>query len=286
MGSALGLACLVLEGLAIAGVLAALASPALAEPADEIDRWVPTIGVISGVTALDGKARIDSGWPTRDGISGEDTQMTPMVGGEVEIMTPGFTDWMGSPRAFLRGGVYASFASTRDLAKDGNPGDLSDFPPGSTDPDIVDGQGVETSVKIRSPFISAGLGAAFTFEAWERTIRIKTSAEYLRHRAKVTGHLRHAFPLFGAIFLTTADDSRTQTFHALGPGLEVELDAMMLGPFMTSVFTSGRALRIIGDRDVKLTDTDAFNRTTNWNYTPDPWMYQAHVGVRLRWLPE
>jgi hypothetical protein len=258
---------------------------------DETSRWIPSIGFFSGIVAQDGTGKVSTsgggGNLLRPSAKGDDTLVTPMVGGEIELMTPGLASLPGRPRLFVRAGVSASFAADKDLAKEGNPGPLSD--PGVIPPqaDAFPGQGSATNVEVQSPFVSAGAGVAFSFDIGERRVRLKSSVEYLRQEIEVTG-ISNRVLIFGVPLFVEFEGRKTGTFHALGPGLEVEVDAMRTGSLMTSVFLSTRIYHFLGNRDIELTDriTTPIGGIARWKYEQDPWAYRAHVGFRIRWQPE
>jgi hypothetical protein len=161
----------------------------------------------------------------------------------------------------------------------------------------VGGQGSSTTAEVKPLLLSAGAGVAFTLEPWERRLRIKPSVEYLREEIEVTGVVHRAEdttppPIPGD---TTADrfiemqGSGQKTYHGIGPGLEVELDTARAGPFMLTIFVSGAAYKILGDREVSFTDsfTDEFGtETAAWSFEKPAWSYRAGVGLRFRWLPK
>ena len=83
--------------------------------------------------------------------------------------------------------------------------------------------------------------------------------------------------------------SGKKTYHGIGPGLEVELDTARAGPFMLTIFLSGQAYKILGDRVVSFTGSfsDVYrDETADWRFEKAAWSYRAGVGLRFRWLPE
>jgi hypothetical protein len=236
--------------------------------------------------------------------SGDDLMATPFVGGSVELMTPGLTSLPGRPRLFVHGDAAASFSATRDLAKEGVR-DAFAVPEGlefPTESNIL-GQGSTTSAEVMPLVISAGAGVAFTLEAWERRIRIKPSVEYVREEIEVNGAVHRAvwnfrppttpdnpFPKaenfphgFRLIELSGSDK---QTFHGIGPGLEIEADTLRAGPFMLAVYIAGSAYAFLGDRDVELSDANEDGETAAWRFEKDEWAFRGFVGLRFRWVPE
>jgi hypothetical protein len=262
-----------------------------ATPRDETERWVPAFAVFSGVVVEEDHGRVSS--DIRPGASGHDRLVTPFVGGSLELMTPALADVPGRPRLFVHGDAAASFSTGRDLAKEGVP-DVFSIPPGVNFPtaNVVQGQGSATSAEVETLLVSAGLGVAFTVDAWERRIRIKPSVEYLREEIEVTGIVNRAFPDvvpargledFRLVSLRASD---SEVYHGLGPGLEVELDAARTGPFVLSVFLGGKALAFLGDLEFDLSETNEDDESAAWQFEKDRWAYQGGVGLRFRWVPE
>jgi len=172
----------------------------------------------------------------------------------------------------------------------------ADFPPAATRTDEANFTGQGTLVRAEvDPFVlNAGIGMAFTFDVFGSRIRIKPSAEYLRERLEVTGQTNRVVqvsdtaPLvndpsaFRFIRLSASDQ---QTYHAVGAGLEIEIDAERLGPFVITPFIAGRAYRFIGNLDVSLRDTNEFGETVAFEFERDQWQWAGRFGVRLRWVP-
>ena len=80
-------------------------------------------------------------------------------------------------------------------------------------------------------------------------------------------------------------DSDEQTYHAIGAGLEIEIDGARLGPFLVTPFIAGRAYRFIGNLDVSLSDTNEFGESVQFEFERDQWQWAGRFGVRLRWAP-
>ena len=57
------------------------------------------------------------------------------------------------------------------------------------------GQGTRIYAELDPFLLTAGAGIAFTFEVWERTIRVKPSVEYIREELTVTGIVNRAVRL-------------------------------------------------------------------------------------------
>jgi hypothetical protein len=173
----------------------------------------------------------------------------------------------------------------------------ADFPPAVTRSDEANysGQGTRVLAEVDPFVLNAGIGMAFTFDVFESRIRIKPSAEYLRERLKVTGQTNRVVQVSDTtprvntpsdFRFITMSDSDEQTYHAIGAGLEIEIDAERLGPFMVTPFIAGRAYRFIGNLDVSLRDSNEFGESVEFEFERDSWQWAGRFGVRLRWVPK
>ena len=266
-------------------------SAALAEPSrtDESQKWVPSLGLTSGI--LVGGARGDVSSSVRPSAGGSESLISPWIGASLEIMTPAWEPLGGRTRFFAHGGVAANVGFDRDLAKEGAPAKFvaPTLPPINSDA-VVQGQGSVTSTQPAGFQASAGAGVSFTIETGWRRLRIKPSFEYLVEEIEVDGLVHRAtlldpnVPSFNFISIS---GSQTEFFHSIGPGLEIEADIARGGPVLVALLVSGSAVHILGDRDVDFSSTDATGLdTATWGYRKDAWTYRAHVGVRFRWVPE
>jgi hypothetical protein len=248
--------------------------------------------------------------------SGSDTSIAPLVGGSLELMTPSPLDGFLYPRLFVHADYAAAFAFERNLAGTGSPGRFAppDFFP-VLNPDVeelaIQGQGSRSRWQLNRDIWSAGGGIALTTTWFQRTIRIKPSLEWIHFDQDFIGVVHRAVKLktpsqpqvvqnpgtpdwraqiifsdisaFRQIALTRVE---THDFDGIGPGLEIEVDTVRLGPFKTSVFALGRGYHLLGDLDQTFTATNEFGETATWTFEPEQWMWRAGVGFRFRWVPE
>jgi hypothetical protein len=189
--------------------------------------------------------------------------------------------------------------------------------------DDVLGQGTEVEAEIQTWLVSAGGGIAFTFDLLGVRWRIKPSVEYLREEVKMTGVTQRAVALVGrdknhnilirddalqspesapgrssfvpepgfykfsrGVRPISLTSSKTRAYHGVGPGLEIETDVERFGPFMVSMFASGKATAFIGDLGIGTNAVNELGESAAWNFEKDRWAYRALVGMRLSWLPE
>jgi hypothetical protein len=245
---------------------------------------------------------------------GSTTFLTPVMGASLELMTPGVDGLAGRPRLFAHAGAGVAFSFDRNVAKEGIPDDIV-FPADAPRVSEVEikGVGSRTSGQVQPLVVSAGLGTAFTLDTLERRLRIKPSIEWMRQQIEVSGRLVRVFRKDTGRGGSSAMDSRpaasfflqepidieaseTQAFQGVGPGLEVEMDAARAGPVVLSLFVSGQAYYMLGNRDVKVTGSDeitdpALVPTTqtvsaDFSYSIHQWSYQGGLGIRFRWVPE
>jgi hypothetical protein len=270
--------------------------------AREDSRWVPGFSAFSGVLIQDRQAAIES--VERGLVEGDSNAVFGFVGFSAELATPALGPVPGRPRLFVHGDASILFDSQESVANQGSPGPLLEMGPPSNPnqpPPVaaVTGQGSAVKVQTQPLGLSAGAGVAFSLEAWERAFRIKPSIEWQWQEDEVTGQLGVAESIADPgnpqaqcpCRKVLVEASTTQGFHSLGAGLEIEMDAARAGPVMLSLYTSGQAYHVLGDRTVELTGTGTFDdgdRDVSFvaGYERDPWHCRIGVGLRLRWLPE
>jgi hypothetical protein len=282
------------------------------EPPDETQRWVPSFSILLDFVGQKAEGTIRSGlvqpppdplFPDsnpkiRPDASGSDTMTAALVGGSLELMTPRLSKAFARPRLFVHGDLAYPFAFERTLAGEGSPGMFAypDFPRPVREvtDQLIEGQGSRTKAELKPVVLSAGAGIAFSYDLLYRRIRIKPSFEYVREEIEVSGIVQRAVSLTPATVADGLEDfrlislmsSETRFFHGIGPGLEIEADTMRAGPFLLSVYASGRGYRFLGDLDVQLSQTNEFGETAVWTFEKLGWGWRAGVGLRFRWLPE
>ena len=270
--------------------------------AHEDSRWTPALSAFSGLQIQDRKARIESA--ERGVVEGDSTAVFGFVGFSAELATPALSGAAGRPRLFVHADASYSFDSEEAVANEGSPGPLEERGPPSNPnqpPPVgaVTGQGSSVKVEAQPLVISAGVGFAFSLEAWQRAFRIKPSLEWLWQEDQVTGQMGVAESIADPgnpqgqcpCRKVLVESSRSHGFHSIGPGLEIEMDAARAGPMMLSLYASGQAHHVLGDRTVELTGTGTFDdgsRDVSFvsSYEHEPWRFRAGVGLRFRWVPE
>jgi hypothetical protein len=172
--------------------------------------------------------------------------------------------------------------------------------------EAIGGKGSRTTSQFDTLAWTADVGVAIPFKLAGRRILVKPSAGWTQFGMDVDGRVVAAIkddhipgtpnppnffgPNIREVFLKDKDSQR---FDAIGPGLEIELDAGRHGPIAVAVYVSGHGYRILGDRDVKLSDEQFFDGSdgqpadtyrANWSFQTDKWIYRAGIGVRFHWL--
>jgi hypothetical protein len=235
---------------------------------------------------------------------GHDTSIVPLVGASLELMTPSLLgEAFLRPRLFAHVDVSAAFAYERNLAGVESPKDFA-IPEGlnftSTNPSqenieelAIVGQGSRTHMQVDRWVYSGGAGIAFSADLFDRRIRIKPSIEYLREDIEYNGVVHRAVKRrtptgvdLSSFYLLSMTQFRDESYDGIGPGLELEVDAARLGPFVSSVFFMGRGYYLFGEFDIKMTQTNQFNETATWTVDLDRWAWRSGVGFRVRWSPE
>lgn len=321
-------------GITVLALFVVLANPANAQPprlektgqqasgptsSDPMDRFAPAVSVFAGFLTQRSEGSLSTGFvvgpgfpatPTRirPATDGHDTPLAAVVGGSFELMAPRFCDSIGCPRLFAHGDVAFALSDSRTIAGNAKPDtmslDINNLPLvalNNIPETAIMGQGTSTVSQLQDTVYSAGLGVAFTFEVFERTVRIKPSVEYLHEEIEVTGTVNRAVKVvtpatsFSDFRLIYLNAKQNRTFNGIGPGLEVEGDAARLGPLVLSVYLSGSGYRFIGNRKVSLTDNNSDGEdcnagcpfeTASWEFEHNPWAWRGNVGLRFRWQPE
>lgn len=285
------------------------------ERRDELDRWVPSVQLLAGLVAQNADAYLETGPvlqpfdtgvnpPVRQPIEpdspghGADRMMMPFVGGGLEIMTPRLVESFWSPRLFAHADAAFQFGPARDMVKLGSPGEMAP-PPGVPFPfeHIFVGQGSTSNVGPESLLVFAGGGVAFTFNPYDRRLRLKTSVEYIREEITLTGLVNRVVTVQAGLAGDTGmrfielRASETKVFHGVGPGIELELDTRRAGPFMLSVFVNTSAYAMLGDREIRISannEDPAGNpdETAEWWMRKNSWSIRGALGLRFRWVPE
>jgi hypothetical protein len=288
------------------------------------DRWVPSLAITGGATIQQQQGFADSDLevdgspsvPLRRSVDGDDLAASPFVGGALELMTPALAI-PGRPRLFASGELLPTFAPDRHLALEGDPGCVRGEKPDAPcaqdggeafGEDEANGEGSRTSARVDTLVYGANLGVAFPVRVGKRQLRIKPSVGWINFKLEAEGLVVDAAcnPVDGCIVDKENDPpgitlrertltaSGSQRFNGLGPGLDVEMNTGRFGPIGSSLFLGARAYRILDNRTLSIRaekrledNTALFVPETDigrFKVEVDPWMFRAHLGIRLYWL--
>jgi len=304
--------------IALLNALASLigASSLHAESGD-LDRWVPSLTLQSGLNSQMAEGHLATGdvlgpqyepvpppqpslQPITQGspATTRDRMMTPYAAIGLELMAPSWLDVPSRPRPFVHAEVAITFGPTYVLPNIGNYEDElrlpTSFPGFNVTPteETILGQGARNEALVLPLQVTAGAGIAFTKSLGDRTLRIKTSVEYLREEVEFTGRVSRAVRLtqslaglqnFRHILLQA---QQVYVYHGIGPGLEVELDTGRAGPFVLSLFAAAKGYAFIDNQKQVLVASNEFDEVAEFTFLKNKWAFGGALGMRFRWVPE
>ncbi len=281
-------------------------------------RWLPGLSFGTGILVHERDA--DSQSLERGFEEGDSKALFALFGASAEVSTPRISFLPTRPRFFARVDVSYSVDNDEPVLNEGDPGNPirnpeNDVAAGNPVTGVID---VGTSLRVKSEpvILSGGLGLAFSREVAGRTVRLRPSLEWMYQRDEIA-------IAFGAAETEGSDPDRcapcrtvsaqgqtTKSYHSLGPGVEVDVDATRVGDFQVSMFARFAALRILGDREVNLRATGSWftrqdqvvngqniilsidpavgreDSVVRARFRRDPWSYAATAGIRIVWSPE
>ncbi len=296
------------------------------------DRWVPSLALTAGFTIQPDHKGMGSSFiqdntnptfpiPTLRGPEdGNDTAVSPFVGGSFDLMTPALPI-PTRPRIFIGGEILPTFAPGRDVAVQGDPKCVRGPEPGvpcARDEDgsrrrpfgetATNGTGTQVEARIGTMIYGAHIGVAFPFAFAERQFRVKPSFGWINFKVSGHGLVVDAacdpvsactdytpFPglptIPGFLRETRITARESQRFNAIGPGLDFEMDTGQFGPLGISLFIGGGAFVILEDRKISFQTTQTIidqlgndDVTGRFEVKIDQWIYRAHVGMRFQFI--
>lgn len=268
--------------------------------------WEPAFGIASSFVSVGGFGSVSSS--VRPADQGDADVQFPIYGLSLGLSSPPVWHHPNAPRLWGQVGLSSGLRAPQALAREGVPGPLlvpSDQTKVFTD-DAVTGQGSVIEASFGSYFLNGSLGVSFDLEVLDRRLSIKPSFEWAVYQLRVEGLVARAFatvrsnppgtpasvpqPVPRTTFrLVSLESFDRKVLHGIGPGLEVELEATRFGPIVSSVYISGQAYRLWGNREQTLSATfvdSVGTETANWQAKFHRWTYRGGLGIRLAWRPE
>jgi hypothetical protein len=273
---------------------------------DDFDRWIPSLALTVGFTTHEAQGTVESTefipafgtiFPVELRASNDSQQhmTTTDVGGTIELQTPQILPYKWSPRLFIGGEILHVSSQKRPIARERNPSEIGDG--GGSDPfpeDAILGQGSLTEADLKNVMYGATAGISIPIQIGDWRVSIKPSARYVKRKYEFNGVVLNASR---SGFLSNQPPTSTVELygrssldvHAVGPGLEIEIDAVRIGSLAGSVFVSGGAYKVLSDRTTKFSgearnSLDTRDNTATWTAEIDPWFYRANAGFRVKWL--
>jgi hypothetical protein len=286
---------------------------------DPSAQWIQSIAIHAGASIQDWNGAANSTLvpgpgaadptpvPIRPSVSDSDIDVSPIVGVSLELMTPELPIPL-RPRLIVGFEVIPIFGFERTIAREGDPGELkapllSDAPTAIRfDEDKVIGQGTKVTGEMDEVAWGAYLGLSFPFELFDRSLRIKPNVSYMRYEVDFTGFVSDATcanpsPIgprdCNAPLSSTRDISLrardSKAFHAIGPGVDLELDTSVFDGVGSSVFLGFRAYRVLTGRGVDFGTSETFNdgigtgdvANARFSSEVDDWIYRLVFGFRV-----
>lgn len=273
------------------------------------DRWVPSVALSLGFTTQEIAGTVESkrtviGFDIFDVRPSDQSQKylnAIHVGGLFELQSPAIDIPYVHPRIFFGGEVYDVSSQARAIAREGDPQDEIIEPEGSNPFTTLEllGRGSQTTVDLDNIQFGAHIGVSFPVQLGDWRVSFKPSARYLNQELQFSGIISEgrrgpdpqvAVPRSIPTNTILLTGSENVDLHALGPGLEIEIEAGGIQSLAASVFISGGAYRVLSDTSVRFSttgrDSDGTPFTTytgTWTADIDDWLYRANVGMRIKW---
>jgi len=285
------------------GASAALAGAESEAEENELESWLPSLGVSFDVhtQSFDVSGTSDLGFSDKQ----TENVLTSVFSVDAGISTPALSEGFGSPRIFVQAGVQAPLSdefSSLSSVKSFLPVGITPVPGEPTTeescPDLGGplskvscDQTIESSLTMNINW-SAGIGAEFTLPTSSRAFKIRTAVEYFGQSFDFDGSARRddraggASPLTnGRIVETFRIDgaSASKTLHAIGPRLTFSGEVGRAGPLSFGVFAETRLYWILNDSDIHYGATSDAG-TASFVAEPDPFIAQGGAGLRITWV--
>ena len=239
---------------------------------------------------------------------GEGLAMPWTINASLELASPVIVEGRVPIRLFAHMGGGAVFDPEDPVTSSGDPGSPPFESPVLSAPESIENVGSAVRAEAKPWLLTGGVGTILEIEAFERTIHLRPSLEWMYRRdtvRSVLGGGENEDPnppppnfLCNPCRTLFVDAQREKGYHSLGLGLAAELDGARREDLELRFFASLSAFRILGDRTADLTSTGTWVRSDGeptdrvppqtvytTRYKRDPWHYRFGVGLRLVWHP-
>ncbi len=239
---------------------------------------------------------------------GEQLAFPFAVGGSLELASPVVVRGALPIRLFVHAGGAAVIDPEGPVTSNGDPGGPPFQSPVQPAPESIENVGATVRAQAKPWLLSGGVGAIFEIEAFDRTLYLRPSVEWMYRRDTVRTILgggenedpNPAPPGFlcnpcRTLFL---DTQREKGYHSAGLGLAAEVDGPKRDDFEVRFFANLTVFHILGDRGADLSSSATWIRTDaqpttrvpaettfDTTYDREPWHYRFGVGARLVWHP-
>lgn len=267
-------------------------------------RWQPGAALFIGGLPDLRKASGDS--DTLGFQDGETVGLPWTVRGSAEMASPVVFDAPVATRFFAHAGGGWVYDPDDPVTSQGDPGSPPFEPQARSEPEAIENVGSAVRVQAKSWQLTGGLGAILEIEAFDRTIYVRPSLEWMYRRDTVRAILGGGenadpnpppiAPVCNPCRTVFIDAEREKGFHSLGPGIAVEMDGPRQDDFELRFFASFAAFHVLGDRDAEFAPSETWVRsdgmppvrtppetTYRVRYEREPWHYRFGVGLRLVW---
>lgn len=291
-----------LGGLAafLVGTTVPLEARASEDRAADHERWSPSVAFQMGLLRQKAIGRSNSALrpPGAGGRTfyGDNLILDYTFGFSFDVMAPAIANGFGRPQPFLHLDVMHPLGLEVDTAREGSPDgfNIPDFgvPDTRIPADAVGGQGMKTEVEMKSPAIAAGIGLSFSFELFDQNFRARPSIQYFQQRVEMNGVVLDAEGervLSGGVLiedfdLTVLKRNSNKVLHALGGGVEIEMDFAEIPGGKLSLGAGVHVYHLQGGRSFGFSASDGTN-TATWGGKVDPLVYRGAFSLRYRFLP-
>jgi hypothetical protein len=294
---------------AVSGTIGASeASAADDDAVNHFDRWSPAVALQMGLLhqQADGVVVSNRRPPNQEGSprDGDNLMLDYYFGLSVELMAPSILDIGGQPQPFIQFDVLHPLGLEVDIAREASPDGFNvpnfGVQTSNVPANAVGGQGSKTESEFKSPALAAAAGISFSFDRWHRRFRIRPSAGYFMERIEVNGLVLDAEGdqvvengiVIEDFELTELSRASNKTLHAIGGGLEVEMEIAEFKSGRLAIGAGIHVYRLVGGRRFEFSTTQPREdpadgvSTATWSARLDPMLYRGGFSLRYRFSPD